>query len=737
MLDYQTRPSLLLDYCTLETALKSVLGDLVNPPIKGAFKIFTYSGGGPWTSPGVNMAGHNCVNVLIQPPSGAGIKADVHVQGSSADGGYTDLFDPNAVQTGITTQTTVDVVAGTAYAAVYLTNMTGTPDPGQQWRIVITPYISPGQGRVQSTIKVNTLEAIQTLTGALEVSGACTIDATGSLSALGTGLAKLTLDHTGLKLFNSTGTQTGQLLDDGSGWLGSSSVFSWTTAGVVTLNGSAVAAGTLPGSATSFGNVPIINGLTLTNNAPSAGRITWSTFSLTYQGVTYTVNGDNSTTTQKFMYWNKAVSTTQLQKTPAAPSQAADQFIVIFNESGTGIPALFSNIVYADYISVGTLAAIQASTGSLSVSGACTIGTGGSLSSGQTGFNTGTGFWLDDNGGTPRFSIGDGASHYLTWDGTAMTVRGTINADAGYLGALSISGVLSIGTSGGLYQGTGTFAVPTTGLKMWNSGGIGTLATYSGGTLQVSLNTSGQLTAGAGNVTMDSNGVSILSPTAYSQPSSLSFTDSSKNLKAGIYQLFNSGSSNDTYIKGFASTNETTGILLQAFGATGKTSFVSIAATTGGSGPKPTLYIQNPNDPVFQFEVNGAAVATIDSGGNLTTTGYIRPPLSNGSRLFGIDANETGTTVANNATFTPFGSSAQAGLQALALVTAVGDNQSALFLLNGNVAPVLVSQTTAGIFTTTAGTANAVNVYEATNVITIENKRSSQEIRVLAIATRY
>jgi hypothetical protein len=61
-------------------------------------------------------------------------------------------------------------------------------------------------------------------------------------------------------------------------------------------------------------------------------------------------------------------------------------------------------------------------------SGSITIGAGGSLSSGQTAYDTGTGFWLEYNGGTPRFSIGNSSGSKLTWDGTTLAVAGTLQS---------------------------------------------------------------------------------------------------------------------------------------------------------------------------------------------------------------------------------------------------------------------------------------------------------------------
>jgi hypothetical protein len=68
---------------------------------------------------------------------------------------------------------------------------------------------------------------------------------------------------------------------------------------------------------------------------------------------------------------------------------------------------------------VGTLSAI---TGAFS--GPVTIGPGGSLSSGQTAYNTGVGFWFEYNAGNPRFSIGNSAGPRMTWDGSELDIFG-------------------------------------------------------------------------------------------------------------------------------------------------------------------------------------------------------------------------------------------------------------------------------------------------------------------------
>jgi hypothetical protein len=75
------------------------------------------------------------------------------------------------------------------------------------------------------------------------------------------------------------------------------------------------------------------------------------------------------------------------------------------------------------------------------------------------------------------------------------------------MGNLHIDAVLDIGSSGGIYQGTGSFASPSTGLKISNSGGIGLVQTFNSGILQVSLDTDGKFSAAAGKIKIDANGL--------------------------------------------------------------------------------------------------------------------------------------------------------------------------------------------------------------------------------------
>jgi len=105
-------------------------------------------------------------------------------------------------------------------------------------------------------------------------------------------------------------------------------------------------------------------------------------------------------------------------------------------------PEVFTKgIVLASQISTVDLASLSANFGTV------TISTTGSLSSGQTAYDTGTGFWLEANSGTPRFSIGDAGANALTWNGTTLTITGTVAA-TNFTGATAVfTGNVGIGVT--------------------------------------------------------------------------------------------------------------------------------------------------------------------------------------------------------------------------------------------------------------------------------------------------
>ena len=95
----------------------------------------------------------------------------------------------------------------------------------------------------------------------------------------------------------------------------------------------------------------------------------------------------------------------------------------------------------------------------------------------------------------------------LRWDGSSLSLRNNANQNVIILDAAGESYFarpMTLGVDGGIWQGTGTFATPTTGLKLWNDGGEGKLEAWAGSAVQV---------------TLDKDGIVIQSSLAASNPS--------------------------------------------------------------------------------------------------------------------------------------------------------------------------------------------------------------------------
>lgn len=134
---------------------------------------------------------------------------------------------------------------------------------------------------------------------------------------------------------------------------------------------------------------------------------------------------------------NAAAVTTKLSKT-SADSLAATVTIA------TGGSILSGTTTNGTYLSPSGLYGVQGGVVKFSVPisgdptfagqltaaygtfGAVSIASGGSFSSGQTAYNTGTGWWLGYSGATPVISIGVAGGQSLTWDGSNLIYSGKL-----------------------------------------------------------------------------------------------------------------------------------------------------------------------------------------------------------------------------------------------------------------------------------------------------------------------
>lgn len=146
--------------------------------------------------------------------------------------------------------------------------------------------------------------------------------------------------------------------------------------------------------------------------------------------------------------------------------------------------------ISATALDVDQLSAISADMGDITA-GTISLATGGYVRSGQTAFDTGEGFYLGNDAGTPKFSIGNPAGNNLKWDGADLSVNGivvtatgsavqpehidtpnlsAISADIGEVTAGTITGA-TIRTSAGLTATGGIELTQDNGFRVFDDAG--------------------------------------------------------------------------------------------------------------------------------------------------------------------------------------------------------------------------------------------------------------------------
>jgi hypothetical protein len=165
---------------------------------------------------------------------------------------------------------------------------------------------------------------------------------------------------------------------------------------------------------------------------------------------------------------------------------------------------------------------------------------------------------------------------------------------------------LTLGTSGGIYQGSGTFASPTTGLKLYNVSGSGRFVGYSSGASQVALHTDGKLYAGGGVVVLDNNGIRIDATSASSTNRSYKFTSGGSVVHSSLNSYYDS------------SIHE---LSLLAHNITNHSSYINILADvdTVGHDAQITISSQTSANSV-NFQILAGSVSEIVASGSFRTT---------------------------------------------------------------------------------------------------------------------
>jgi hypothetical protein len=287
---------------------------------------------------------------------------------------------------------------------------------------------------------------------------------------------------------------------------------------------------------------------------------------------------------------------------------------------------------YLSNLKVGNLSAITINTGTL------TVDASGYVRGGQTGYNTGTGFWLGYDSGAYKFSIGN-ATQSLTWNGSVLTLKGNLQVNDATLSGTTMTG------GGAQFNSSGTFALGTSANNITYNGTNLTVNGTLDITNQISIRSSATKYVSVGG-----SGIGLFSVDTDAGSKSISGTASGSGAVAvfglgigsttiGVNGESNTGTGVFGYTlsgKALSALSGSTGYALYAngrVGLIGASSPLELNTSQGTTGQ--TLISQGSSaTPAWGNRVAGGAVTT-DGSGNATISVVM------GSSTFGFSGTTT------------------------------------------------------------------------------------------------
>jgi hypothetical protein len=338
--------------------------------------------------------------------------------------------------------------------------------------------------------------------------------------------------------------------------------------------------------------------------------------------------------------------------------------------------ALLADSVTADKIYVNTLSAIIANLGTITA-GNITLDTAGFIRGGQTGYNTGIGFWAGYDTSAYKLSIGNPAGNYLRWTGSALEISGSLTATTGTIGGWTIAattisannatlnstGQLTLGTSndivylsaidstyrlwvGNVTAASAAFSVTKAGALYATSGTIGgwTLGATTISASNIALNNTGTIIAGTSDDVICISAADSTYRVWIGNAAAASATF--KVTKAGV----------------LTATGATiSGILTATSGAIGGWTLGSTSLTSGSGsntvgvdsgGTNPAFYAGSATPASAPFRVTQAGVFTCTSG---TFSGTVDVGTSTSRTLIDTNGVSIGNTTYGSINFLPNG----------------------------------------------------------------------------------
>lgn len=298
--------------------------------------------------------------------------------------------------------------------------------------------VTPGSAEFRVYESGALVASSATITGAITAT-------TGAIGGfiIGADYIKDTADTMGLASTVTAG-------DDVRGWAGATfanratAPYRWTEAGAVTMANATITGGSIIGA----GIVSVI-ALNLANrgwtqtcafSVTNATTVAWGagSFVTADGGTTLSISAGSTSSmaVKTYIYLDANISLTayQITTTPTTAVGASKVLIaiaqngtveatytVLAGQGGQNIDA--SNIV-ANSITGNEL------SGSIIYAGSIQVDTSGNIRSGQTAYETGTGWFIGNSGGTAKLSMGS-PTNYIKFDGTILKIKGSFDVGSG------------------------------------------------------------------------------------------------------------------------------------------------------------------------------------------------------------------------------------------------------------------------------------------------------------------
>ncbi len=242
-------------------------------------------------------------------------------------------------------------------------------------------------------------------------------------------------------------------------------------------------------------------------------------------------------------------------------------------------------------------------------------------------------------------------------------------------GTSYFAGVMTLGASGEIRQGTGTLGSNYTGLRVWRDTNVGRIGGYNGDTLQWAGGTDGVLYAGSGNVALWNSGLAAVREVGSLAGTRIAFyTASDRATRTGFIGSYTDSSA----ILPYYNSNV---LWLQADTSTGKAS------------------------PLILLNNDTSVMGTLSLYGQLATALPVRQHTT--SNLWSIDA-AGGTTLSLANTFV-YQFSSTSVFTGMVLISNAAGGATALFVMGGGQVVKVADGSSA--FSTTKDTSSKLNLY--------------------------